>query len=70
MCQRSEIKVMREDERQAAYALEDRAEAGGKLKKIIGLRKGVNEKWSEWMDREDPAADAKEVVGLRSELDD
>lgn len=70
MCQRSEIKVMREDERQAAYALEDRAEAGGKLKKIIGLRKGINEKWSEWMDREDPAADAKEVVGLRSELDD
>ena len=70
MYQRCEIVALRTPEQNAAFALEDRAEAGGKLKKIVGLRKGKNEKWSEWIKREDPVADEKALVavGLVSDL--
>jgi hypothetical protein len=63
MSRRCEVKQMPENELRASFALEDRAEAGGKLKKIRGLRKGVNEKWSEWLARE-ADEDDREFVGL------
>lgn len=62
-----EVRELSEEQRQAAFAIEDRAEAGGKLTKTRGLRKGKDQKWSEWVE-DYTEADAREFVGLRSDL--
>ena len=62
-----ELQTIDHGELAAALKIEARAEAGGKLKKIRGLRKGVNETWAEWIAR--GGDDEGELVGLASDLE-
>lgn len=63
-----EVRELPEGQRETAFAIEDRAEDGGKLNKIRGLRKGKNQKWSEWIEDYKPE-DEREFVGLRSDFE-
>lgn len=63
MSQLCELRRMSSRELSAATELEARAEAGGKLRKIRGLRKGINQTWDEWLE-ETATEPALEFVGL------
>lgn len=65
MMQKCEVESLRPPELIAALAMEQRAEDGGKLKKIRGLRKGVNESWAEWLETPTPKND---FIGLVSDV--
>ncbi|MCK4957768.1 MAG: hypothetical protein KAT00_00170 [Planctomycetes bacterium] len=66
MMRRCEVKNLRSEELGAALSMEQRAEDGGKLQKIRGLRKGVNESWAEWLDAPDTKVES--FIGLVSDV--
>lgn len=53
MMKKCELKGLNNEQLEAAYAMEQRAEDGGKLNKVRGLRVGSNQTWKEWMAEED-----------------
>ena len=63
-----EIKNLRDNEREASFALEKRAADGGKLKSKRGLRIGKNITWSEWL-QEYKSLDVVNFVGLVSDVE-
>ena len=63
-----EVVALEPGQQAFAFAVEERADAGGKLKKVIGLRKGVNQKWSDWVENHTEEEANKTFVGLVSDL--
>lgn len=66
MSKHCELTSMDREQLSAALELEQRAEDGGKLKKVRGLRKGSSQTWAEWL--VDENADRRQYVGLQSDL--